>query len=50
MDINDMDGDGDLDIVLGANTSVMPENKMFQQLIQWQESGGAVVWLENKLK
>ncbi len=49
MDANDLDGDGDLDIVLGAHDdgpSVVPA--MLQQ--RWREAGPPFVLLKNKLK
>ena len=44
------DGDGDLDLVLGASSSLMNVNEMIGQLLKWETTGGAVVLLENTLK
>ncbi len=49
MDTGDLDGDGDIDIVLGASSSLMNVSQMVAQLLQWQTEGGAIIVLENTL-
>lgn len=45
----DVDGDGDIDILLGANSKVLtPEKKGIKQE-QWQNEGGMVTVLKNNL-
>lgn len=49
MDAGDIDGDGDLDLILGASTSLMSVEEMVGKLLEWQSVGGAIVILENTL-
>jgi hypothetical protein len=48
MDSGDLDGDGDIDLVLGASTSHLSVPEMVNQLMRWQfNAGSAVTILEN---
>ena len=45
----DVDQDGDLDIILGANSKVLNPERKTLKLRQWQEQGGMVTVLKNNL-
>lgn len=45
----DVDKDGDLDIILGANSKVLNPERKASKLVQWQERGGMVTILKNNL-
>ena len=49
MDHGDLDGDGDIDLLLGASTYLMSVPEKVQQLLQWESQGGAIYFLENTL-
>ena len=45
----DVDNDGDIDIILGANSKVLHPEKKAEKLDQWQKHGGILTVLKNKL-
>ncbi|MEZ5041567.1 MAG: VCBS repeat-containing protein [Saprospiraceae bacterium] len=50
MDVGDLDQDGDLDVILGANSAFLGDEKVLELLLEWQERGGAVMVLENRAR
>lgn len=50
MDANDYDNDGDVDIVLGSNVSILPMGDATGINKRWLKEGISLVVLENKLK
>lgn len=45
----DIDNDGDLDIILGANSKVLDPKRKTSKLREWQDEGGMVTILKNNL-
>jgi hypothetical protein len=50
MDANDYDNDGDVDIVLGSNVSILPMGDVTGINKRWLKEGVSLVVLENKVK
>ena len=50
MDVNDLDGDGDLDIALGSFVEFKPDGDTTGLYNRWLENGPSVVLLENTLR
>jgi hypothetical protein len=50
MDVNDLNGDGDLDIALGSFVEFEPEGDKTGLHQQWIQDGPSVVLLENTLR
>lgn len=50
MDANDYDNDGDIDIVLGSNVSILPMGDATGINKRWLKEGISLVVLENKVK
>ncbi|MGC3947544.1 MAG: VCBS repeat-containing protein [Chryseolinea sp.] len=50
MDANDYDNDGDVDLVLGSNVSILPMNDVTGINKRWLKEGISLVVLENKVR
>lgn len=50
MDAGDLDGDGDLDMLLGSNIGFSPKGDTTRLFQRWQEEGLPFMYLENTLR